>query len=632
MHGSATANDASVFPLTKPEQRRIIYRNPASLPDVHIPATPAPPTVGSPLPEDAEQPLSLDEALRTALADSEVVRTLAGVTAVSSGRTIYDPAIANTNIDFQRAAFDPVLRSNNTWSQTEPPIAVPDPADPNRALFGGVQTENYNLSAGLTQRNLSGGVSSLQFGNDASRFSPGSFLLNPQNRYGTEVSYTHPLLRGSGVCANRVPIVLARIDAERSYFQLNGAIQELVRGVIEAYWAVVFARTDVWAREIQVEQAEETVDRAEARFRLEITNVTDFALARSALANFRASLVTSRANLLQREAALQNIIGVPPTSPLRFVPVTPPTFERIIFDWNEVVEIAQVRRPDLIELKLILEADRQRLLLAENNAQPSLDLVALYRWNGLEGRMLDATRAGTNGNAATDWTLGVNFSVPLHLRADRAALRSARLLVERDRATLEQGVHAARHRLAASFRNLDQFYTQYEAFEAAREAALANLERQMAAYRGEFEVPFINVLQAISDWGNNVSRAAQSLAQYNIELANIERETGTVLETHGVFFYEDRFCALGPRCVGPSRCATYPRDLRPSEHVDQYPVGDRPAENAFDLDAYPKSRGRMNPPNPPQDSTQLEEAPLEALPPLEPAAPQIDLANPAAGP
>ena len=43
------------------------------------------------------------------------------------------------------------------------------------------------------------------------------------------------------------PIVLARIDTERSYFQFKDAMQELVRGTIEAYWNLVFARLDVWA-------------------------------------------------------------------------------------------------------------------------------------------------------------------------------------------------------------------------------------------------------------------------------------------------------------------------------------------------------------------------------------------------
>lgn len=584
----AGENDAGVLPLIKQEQMKIRYRNPASLPSVYIPPTAPPPTVGHELPESEDRPLSLDDAIRIALGDSEVVRVLAGTLAVSSGNTIYDPAIANTAVDQQRAVFDPSVNAFNTWTQNETPFAVVDPLDPSRALLGANQVENHNFAFDLAQSNLSGGRAALGFGNDASRFSPGIFPLNPQNRYSTALSYTQPLLQGRGVLANRVPIVLSRIDTERSFFQLNDSVQELVRGVIEAYWAVVFARTDVWARKQQVQQADESFEYSEARFEKEFTDIREVAQAKAALASFRANLIASEANLLNREAALLNILGIPPTVPFNFVPTTPPTREQIEFDWNLVNLVAEERRPDLIELKLVLEADQQRLLLANNQAQPNLDLVGLYRWNGLEGQTPGGTRIGTTGNEATDWTLGVNFSVPLFLRAERASVRSSELLVARDRAVLQQGVHSMRHILAADFRNLEQFYEQYGAFREARAANRQNLEQQFAAYRTGREVLFLNVLQAISEWGNSVSQEAQALAQYNTELANLERDTGTILETHGVFFFEDRFCVLGPLWMFPRLCRLYPRDIRPSENADRYPAGNEPSENIFDLDDFPQ--------------------------------------------
>ncbi len=621
----AAENDAGIYPFIKQEQVRIRYRDPASLPSVYVPPTPPPPTVGGPLPEDAWQPLSLDDAIRIALDDSEVVRVLAGTVAVSSGRTIYDPAIANTAVDQQRAAFDPTLTARNTWTQTDTPFAIIDPLDPGRALLGASKTENHNFSLDVSQTNLSGGRARFGFSNDASRFAPGVFPLNPQNRYRTELSYTQPILRGRGVLANRVPIVLARIDTERSFFQYRDSVQELVRGVIEAYWAVVFARTDVWARQIQVKQAEESYQFSKARHDAGFTAVQEVAQANAALAGFRANLIGAQANLLTREAALQNILGIPPTVPFKFVPTTPPTRERIQFDWNLVHQTAEERRPDLIELKLVLEADQQRLLLANNQMQPNLDLVSLYRWNGLEGRMPNQTRIGTNGNEATDWTLGVNFSVPLFLRQERAAQRSAQLLIARDRAVLQQGIHAMQHILATNFRNLDQFYLQYGAFREARKANRQNLEQQFAAYRSGRETLFLNVLQAISDWGNSVSQEAQSLAQFNSELANLERQTGTILETHGVFFYEDRFCTLGPLWVAPNRCRLYARDIHPgNNNTDRYPTGDEPAENFFDLDDYPQRLPSTDPEGKPyRPSIDIP----EAVPPRD-AQPELPLPNP----
>jgi outer membrane protein TolC len=495
------------------------------------------------------------------------------------------------------------------------PVDPLDPFGPQQTIIGTSKTQNYNLATGVAQRNLAGGTAQMLFGNDASRFSPGVFALNPQNRYATELSYTQPLLRGAGVLANRVPIVLARIDTERSFFQLRDVLQETVRGVIEAYWQVVFARTDVWAREIQIRQAEEALQRALARRETGSADIGEVSQARSALAQFRANLISSRANLLAREAGLAGILGLPSSYPLELEPTTPPTSEKIPFDWLQVIDVAQVRRPDLIELKLIIEADQQNLILARNQMQPNLDLVGLYRWNGLEGTTPEQVTMSTNGDQATDWTVGVNFSVPLFLRAERAGVRSAELLITRDRAALEQGVDTARQILANNFRNLDQFFAQYEAFTQAREASKQNLERQFAAYEvGLEQVIFLNVLQAINEWGNSVSLQAQSLTQYNIELANLERETGTILETHGIFLYEDRFCSLGPLWLCPNRGKLYPEAIVPGDNANRYEAGDEPAEQFFNLDDYPRRLPAVDEPLPYEPAEPLPDALPDGLP------------------
>ena len=54
--------------------------------------------------------------------------------------------------------------------------------------------------------------------------------------------------------------------------------------------------------------------------------------------------------------------------------------------WDELLSLAQDCRPDLIELKLIIEADEQAVVIANNLALPQVDAAFFYRWNGLEGR------------------------------------------------------------------------------------------------------------------------------------------------------------------------------------------------------------------------------------------------------
>ncbi|MDZ7619713.1 MAG: hypothetical protein U1E05_22160, partial [Patescibacteria group bacterium] len=95
-----------------PEQRQMQVRDPARIPGRRFAEMPTPQTVMAATPaERAAWNLSLDEAIQTALKNSEVIRVLGG----SSGRTIYDPAVANTQIDVARGRFDPTLESNNNF-------------------------------------------------------------------------------------------------------------------------------------------------------------------------------------------------------------------------------------------------------------------------------------------------------------------------------------------------------------------------------------------------------------------------------------------------------------------------------------------------------------------------------------
>lgn len=599
------------IPRIFPEQRALRVRDPAEFSRARLPESATPPTVAQPTDKLKQRYLSLDDAIRWSMTNSEVVRVLAGVQAVSSGSTIYDAAITNTQIDQQQARFDPNAAVSNAWSRSENPFAIFDPNDGTRALLDGQIANSYDLRTAITQQTPSGAEWALGVGANPITLRPGIFPLNPQSRSSTDITLRQPLLQGFSTAANLAPVVIARIETERSYFQTKDSLQENLRSVVEGYWALVNARTDAWTRRQQVLQAEEAFRLADARLKAQINNSAEVAQSRFTLANFRAQKVVADGLVLQREAALRNLLGFPPADGELLVPSTPPTTERFEPDWNELVAVAAERRPDLIELKLIIEADEQLVVQARNQALPRVDGIGQYRWNGLEGEMPIGDPLRARAGQYSDWTLGVNFSVPLGLRQSRAALRRNELLVARDRANLQQGLHAAVHQLATSVRSLAQAYEQYLAFKEAREAARANLNQQQAQYRAN-RVIFLNVLQAITDWGNAISAEANALAAYNTLLAELERQTGTILETHGIVLYEESFGSIGPagRLFRPR---AYPLDARPSDNDDQYRNSDGPAEEAFGL----------TPPVPPSarpDAPPIN--PLEPLPP--PPRPQPD--------
>src|SRR5262245_33458438 len=122
--GCAINAESVVHSIVPPEQRTIDVREPWQLPSAKLPNTPAPRTVADPRPDTTDWYLPLDDAIRIALENARVVRFLTGVGAVSSGRTIYDPAISNTVIDQENARFDPLFSQRSRFSHTDTPNAV----------------------------------------------------------------------------------------------------------------------------------------------------------------------------------------------------------------------------------------------------------------------------------------------------------------------------------------------------------------------------------------------------------------------------------------------------------------------------------------------------------------------------
>lgn len=599
------------------EQRCIQVRDPATLPSAQIPDIGPPNTVGDSGEQLRAREVSLDEAIRIALENTEVVRVLTGVGASTSGRSVYDVAINNTAIDEQSAIFDPTIDAATNWGKTDTPGAILDSLIPGQSLVTGSSVDTFEGSLGISKKMFNGMEVGLANVWSRSSFANGLSPLDPEGRNSFEMSLRQPLMRGFGRPANLAPVVIARIDTERSYFQFKDSMQELVRGVIDAYWALVAARVEVWAREQQVKQSEFGFERATARKEEGLSRAADVAQARSALANFRANLITARANQILAESALRNILRLEPSATEQLVPTSAPVLDPVQFDWHLLLATAEKYRPDIIELKLVLEADRQLIIQADNQARPQLDGIASYRWDGIRGEMPNGSILQSDPGQFAGFNVGVNFSVPIGLRQSRATLRRRELLLARDQANLAQGIHEMVHQIAVNFRNLAQYFEQIGAFKDVRQAALTNYENQVAE-SNVGRKDFLDVLQAITDWGNAVSQEARSVTLYNTELANIERQTGTLLESHGIVFYEERYSSIGP-CGRLFADECYPQQLTPQGYQDRYSDLGKPAESTFDLqdieilkdEPVDESEPQIEPRNPDQlDRPQSSDKPL----------------------
>jgi len=133
----------------------------------------------------------------------------------------------------------------------------------------------------------------------------------------------------------------------------------------------------------------------------------------------------------------------------------------LLLSKNEVVRRTLEGRPDIVALRLDLEALTATETLAENDMQPDLDLVYEARRDFGDG---SETRAGT------DHKVGLNLSMPIEFTAARGALAAARAEIKAARAELR----LRQDRVALALQ--------------ANQAALVATEQQLAIGTAEVEV------------------------------------------------------------------------------------------------------------------------------------------------
>jgi len=508
--------------------------------ELRVPELEPPRTPSRPEAPHLEQ-LTLEDAVRHALLNSTVVRATLGVRPGSTGSTRYDQAIAETNVQTAEAVFDPQFFVNMFWTRTDEPTGVtfgpgiPVPNERDQATF----------TSSLTKRLVTGGTVNVQYITSYLFFPRGAFFggLNPQYRTSVEFSLTQPLLRNGGVDFNRAPIIVARLQSDQSYWQWKQNLLALVRSVETAYWNLYAAHVALRAIERVIPLAAEVVRVEEARLETGQAIPADVAQAETTLAQLRQQRERALATVLQREAELRNLLGLPPNDDRRIVPADRPPQAPVELDWQAAVAAAVEHRPDIARQRLAVRIAELQMTIAQNALEPQLDLRALWRINGLGQKLDDAIDLLTD-NDFHDWELGFTFSFPVGFREASARWRQARLGYSRQVALLNESVHQAVHEVADLVREAETLYAEYLAARSRQEAAArwvdgarARFENPVAQVPGQQSAYLIALqvyLQALQSWANATSEAARLLAQYHITLARLEEAKGTLLELYNI--------------------------------------------------------------------------------------------------
>jgi len=506
-------------------------------------------------------PLTLDTALLTAVTfnrELDVARL--------------GPPISETFVPEARAAFDPVLtgslsaahnargqlssaNSSTNLSNLNNPAIVGDvdtaleylsaAADAIREVQSLVdtvkgpaevvtETDDVQTSVGLQQRAPTGTTVALS----ASGARNESNLSTDYYDAAWGISISQPLLRGAGTKVNLVALRQAKNEAVRSTHVLRQDVLDLINRVEQQYWERVLAAEVLKIREFAVTLADEQLRRNRDLLDVGRAIQADVFAAEAEESSRVADLVRARADTEAQDIALVRLLNPQAERvwEIRFNPTDAATATGVPVAANESEKLALDYRPELPQAELDLTNAGLDVVAAKNNRLPQLDLVASYGVASL-GETSSRTLGRLGDDRYDNYSVGIEFSMPILRRAEKARHRRAELGEDRALAALDNLAQA----ISAQARQaVIEVVAQQERL-AATQQTVKGREEQLRVEEGRNragKTTNLDLLRVQRDFVQAQVDEATARITYAKALTALYAAEGTLLERRGIVFDE----------------------------------------------------------------------------------------------
>jgi outer membrane protein len=499
------------------------------------------------------KPLTLSDCIALALSNNTDLRIsrlgpLGARTQVRRAQSIFDPSLfADVTTDRSAVPAAGPLQSGMIATGSE---MAPIPAGPKARLV----TVDLTGDLGLRKLLLSGGQLSLTLHtNRLGTSSPFLSDFDPQYQSNMLLSLNQPLLRDFGLSFTTLQVRIARTTVRSAIKQYEASVATTIEAVEKAYWALVQANENVTVQEQGLALAKELERQNEGKFNVGSAPRTAVLEAQTEVARREANLIQARnAAVIARDTlrAVINATGPNAQSLIVIEPADAPKVEKYVVDLDRSLATALERRPELAAAKLNLESNGMQLKIAENQLLPRLNAVGSFGSSGLSGNGRTVGAFGPEQqNAFTgpyersynglvdgryySYSAGLTLEVPLSNAQARADYAQVRVGVEQARLGLQQLQESVTLEVKRAVTNLQSDLKSIDATHIARQLAEENLRNQKARY----DVGLATTKDLL-DFQDRLTQARaveiQALTTYNVDLAELRRVEGTLLEARHV--------------------------------------------------------------------------------------------------
>ncbi|MEM7255481.1 MAG: TolC family protein [Pseudomonadota bacterium] len=536
VQGEAAQNPIDPNP-THPRNRRVeviaAWHTPTTAPSMPIPRDfdpwwrkPTTSTFGTDNEPFARE--SIESLYASALTNSSQIRVFTNI-----------PLIRATAIDEARGRFDTRAFAEGQYANTNEPVG-------STLTTGGATrfSERTTFAEGGLRRRLATG-GELELSQRVGTQDNNSVFFIPEHQASARLRgrYTQPLLNGAGVDYNRAPVAIAKLDAEIADDEFKRQVESHLLEINRSYWTLYRERAALLQRQKLMHQAEQIVRDIEARRSVD-TLKSQTARAHAELASRRSEVVRSELAVRNAQTRIRALVNDPRLSTdanFEIVPTMVPTARLTSISMRTAAEEAIRNRPEIAQVYKQIQAAAIRAEMSENELFPVFNLIFEARVDGLDSGFSIADAHGRQfDRGRPSVAVGFQFEMPLENRTARARHQRRRLEVRQLRDQLRTTIETILLEVQVAVREINTAHREAESEYASLLAATSELEtladrRSLSGRRnGWGGTRLDDEVTAQRRLAEAEQEFVTSLVVYNVALENINRATGTLLQSKDI--------------------------------------------------------------------------------------------------
>jgi outer membrane protein len=442
----------------------------------------------------------------------------------------YSVTTAVEALNVSKAAFEPTFTASSTRVVSQGASSINTLDGSGRAGPRNDSTTNQlNVTQFVPQTGGTVGVTTnLNRTATNSSFS----TLNPAFANTVTLSASQPLLKGAGSKVAHANVDTNKLGVDIANLSYRSRVLQVVHDTEAAYYNLVFAHEDLTVKQHSLELAQKLYDENLTKKNTGVATDLDVLTAEVGVENARRGVIQATQSVHNAEDSLLNLIG-----PADFnTPVGSVTFpiltESAAPSFGISYKLALDNSPDY---KTSLDTIKQleiSLAVAKQNRLPSLNLNGTLGYNANDATYGDAL-ADLPNNHGNNWSLGLTFTVPWGLHADRARYRSAIASLDQQKVRLSQFEQNLVVSVRSDVRAVEVNFAVVAIAAKATELSVKNYELVKARFDAGLATSR-EVLQAQDDLESNHESELQAQIGLRNALSNLHQLEGSSLEHYKI--------------------------------------------------------------------------------------------------